>query len=112
MSSSSASMDKIDFFTHRKTADQCTLSTKHVKKNASSIIMLIPGSLFDIVRNLCFQLNSEEDQLTEEISTMAIKNLTLAIKLMHTHPSLCYKDNENSELADHEYQHHDEDDEM
>lgn len=82
------------------------------KKNASSIIMRIKGSLFDIVRNLCFQLNSEEDQLTEDISTMAIRNLSWAIKIMNAHPSLCYKENGNPELADDDNQEHEEEDEI
>jgi U3 small nucleolar RNA-associated protein 20 len=69
-------------------------------KNASSIIMRIPGSLFDIIRNLCFQLNSEEEQHTEEISTLAIKNLSWAIKIMDAHPSLCYKEKDSPELAE------------
>ena len=82
------------------------------KKNASSIILRIPGSLFDIVRNLCFQLNSEEDQTTEEIATMAIKNLTWAINIMNAHPSLCYKGGGIQELADDDIEEYVEQDEM
>lgn len=74
--------------------------TSLTTSNASSIILRIPGSLFDIVRNLCFQLNSEEDQITEETSTMAIRNLTWAIKVIERHPHLCVKENENQDDFD------------
>ncbi len=72
-----------------------------LKQNcASSIIMKIPGSLFEIVRNSCFQLNSEEDQLTEEMATMAIRNLTWAVKIVDLHPHLGA--NESNNLTDSE----------
>jgi len=66
---------------------------------SSSIILKIPGSLFEITRNLCFQLNSEEEHQSNDISTMAIKNLSWIIKVMDTYPMLCFKDGEISELA-------------
>lgn len=64
-----------------------------------SILMNMKGSLFEIVRNICFQINSDEDQLTEEITKMAIKNLTWAISVMDSQPQLCYADNSENKLA-------------
>ena len=59
---------------------------------ASSIILNIPGSLFDIARNTCFQLNSEEEHQTEAQSTMATKNLAWLINIMDKYPKLCFHD--------------------
>ena len=51
-----------------------------------------PGALFDIVRNVCFQMNVEEDEQHEEISTMAVKTLTKALPVMNHRPELCFAD--------------------
>ena len=79
-----------------------TFDVKRFKKiddnSSSSIILKNPGSLFEITRNLCFELNSEEEHQSEEITNMAIKNLSWVIKVMHLYPNLCYKDEEVSEL--------------
>ena len=65
----------------------------------SSIILKIPGSLFEITRNLCFELNSEEEQQSDDVTNMAIKNLSWIINVMHEYPALCFKDEKGSELV-------------
>lgn len=62
-----------------------------VSDNAASVLLKIPGSLFEITRNLCFEINSEEEHQSDGITTMAIKNLSWIIKIMDKHPSLCFK---------------------
>lgn len=64
----------------------------------SSIILKIPGSLFEITRNLCFQLNSEEEHQSDDVTNMAIKNLSWVIKVIHKYPALCFKEGGKSEL--------------
>lgn len=59
---------------------------------ASSIILKIPGSLFNIARNICFQLNSEEHLQTEALSTMSTKNLVWLINIMDKYPKICFED--------------------
>jgi U3 small nucleolar RNA-associated protein 20 len=85
-------------FTHLST---CELKQfQNVDDNSpSSIILKNPGSLFEITRNLCFELNSEEEHQSDDITTMAIKNLSWVIRVMHEYPALCFKDGERSELA-------------
>ena len=49
-----------------------------------------PGMLFEVVRNLCFQLGVNEEEQTEELSELAIKTLTMALPTMNDHPELCF----------------------
>jgi len=58
------------------------------------IIYSIPGSLYIIAKGLCQQLDVANDQLTETISTLAIKSLTWIIQAMHYEPKLCFKENQ------------------
>lgn len=50
-----------------------------------------PGLLFEIVRNLCSQLNVEEEEQSEELSEIAIKSLTLTLPLLKERPDLCFE---------------------
>ena len=50
-----------------------------------------PGTLYDIARNLCFQLNTDDDKQMKDISTYAIKNLTWVLIAMDRNPSICFK---------------------
>ncbi len=72
--------------------------SKATEGTASSIIFKSKGSLFEIARNLCFQLNSEDDQQSEDVTTMAIKNLSWIVKVMYAHPTLCYRDEEDENI--------------
>lgn len=58
---------------------------------ASCIITNAPGSLFEMMRNLCFQLNTDDLQQYESVSTMAIKNLCWIAKIASTYPNLCFQ---------------------
>ncbi len=49
-----------------------------------------PGLLFEIVRNLCFQMNIEEEEQSEELSEITIKTLTLIFPLLKERPDLCF----------------------
>mmetsp|Transcript_24519 Transcript_24519/g.56037 ORF Transcript_24519/g.56037 Transcript_24519/m.56037 type:complete len:566 (-) Transcript_24519:1000-2697(-) len=50
------------------------------------------GSLFEIVRNICYQINVDDDQFNEEIATAATKTLTWCIQAMQHYPNLCFSD--------------------
>lgn len=65
-----------------------------VKKNKTTFLVQIPGSLHEIARNLCFQMNSEESQQSEEITALCIKSLCWILPVMKEHPILCYSDDE------------------
>lgn len=64
---------------------------ERVQSNAASVLLRIPGSVFEIARNLCFQLNSDDQRQSDDIIEMAVKNLSWVIKIMDKHPKLCYK---------------------
>eukprot|EP00980_Cylindrotheca_fusiformis_P008870 scaffold1894_cov180-Cylindrotheca_fusiformis.AAC.3 len=49
-----------------------------------------PGMMFEIIRNLCFQLNAKEEDFSTDLSAFSIKTLTLLLPLMNDHPHLCY----------------------
>lgn len=57
-----------------------------------SFLVTVPGSLYEIVRNLCYQLNADEEEQVNAISLNAAKMLTWALKTMNDHPELCFKD--------------------
>ena len=50
------------------------------------------GSLYEIARNLCHQLNSSEEDQDENLSINAIKILSWVVRAMNSHPELCYKE--------------------
>ncbi|KAL3917748.1 MAG: hypothetical protein SGILL_004566, partial [Bacillariaceae sp.] len=58
------------------------------------------GLLFDIVRNLCFQMNASEEKQNEDLTDMATKSLTLLLPLMNEHPDLCYSVDVDGEQED------------
>lgn len=66
---------------------------------ACTILLKLKGSLFDIVRNICFQINSNDEHKSDELLTLAIKNLTWAIQMMACRPNVCYKDEKVQELV-------------
>jgi U3 small nucleolar RNA-associated protein 20 len=67
---------------------------KSSNKSAASSLAKEAGLLFEIVRNLCFEINSEEEHQSEKITTMAIKNLLWIVNLMESHPQLFLNDRE------------------
>eukprot|EP00814_Leptocylindrus_danicus_P021934 CAMPEP_0116048344 /NCGR_PEP_ID=MMETSP0321-20121206/29498_1 /TAXON_ID=163516 /ORGANISM="Leptocylindrus danicus var. danicus, Strain B650" /LENGTH=329 /DNA_ID=CAMNT_0003530531 /DNA_START=470 /DNA_END=1459 /DNA_ORIENTATION=+ len=50
------------------------------------------GSLYNIARNLCFQMNATEEEQNSNLSTLAIKTLSWVVQAMHSFPKLCFKD--------------------
>jgi U3 small nucleolar RNA-associated protein 20 len=60
------------------------------KSTPTTVLVDKPGSLFKIARNLCFQLNVEEGEQTDEHSQLAIKSLTWILPVMREHPHLCF----------------------
>ena len=53
-----------------------------------------PGSLYEIARNLCHQLNSSENEQNENLTNISIKTLTWVVQAMHSYPQLCFKQDE------------------
>jgi len=95
-------------FSHLSSCEPNQFS-KMIDESASSIILKIPASLFEIARNLCFQLNSEEEHQAQDVTTMAIKNLSWMIQIMHLYPRLCYTDGDSTQLEANESDGEDED---
>ena len=60
------------------------------------------GILFKIVRNLCFQLGSDEKEQNEELSELDIKILTSIVPIICEQQHLCFsqEDNEKGETSD------------
>lgn len=58
------------------------------------------GSLYEIARNICFQLNSEEDHQSDEVTALCIASLSWLLPAMDSHPSLCYATNEQNDGND------------
>jgi U3 small nucleolar RNA-associated protein 20 len=54
------------------------------------------GSLYEVARNLCFQLNAEEDHQSEDLTSLSIKSLCWILPAMKAYPNLCYVDSELS----------------
>uniref|UniRef100_A0A7S2WCB5 U3 small nucleolar RNA-associated protein 20 C-terminal domain-containing protein n=1 Tax=Eucampia antarctica TaxID=49252 RepID=A0A7S2WCB5_9STRA len=65
-----------------------------------SFITLVPGSLFQIARNLCYQLNTDEKQQNESINVLAIKSLTWVLKAMDKFPNLCFEEGADDTFVD------------
>jgi U3 small nucleolar RNA-associated protein 20 len=57
--------------------------------NASNVIVRASGSLFEIMRNMCYQLNTDDQQQSQEVSSMAIKNLSWVARVANRYPHLC-----------------------
>ena len=53
------------------------------------------GSLYDIARNLCHQLNSSEEEQNENLTNISIKSLTWVFQAMHHYPDLCFNEGES-----------------
>uniref|UniRef100_A0A7S4ACT1 Uncharacterized protein n=1 Tax=Pseudo-nitzschia australis TaxID=44445 RepID=A0A7S4ACT1_9STRA len=61
--------------------------------NSDSAVKLFSqknGMLFEIVRNILFQLNASEGEQSQVLSELGIKTLTLALPLMMKYPEFCY----------------------
>jgi hypothetical protein len=67
---------------------------------ALSICEKNDGLLFDIVRNLCFQLNAPESDQSEALCDLATKTLSQVLLLMKERPELCYKEDEDEKDPD------------
>jgi U3 small nucleolar RNA-associated protein 20 len=66
-----------------------------VASGLHKILHASPGMLFEIVRNLCFQMNAGEEEFSQELSEFCIKTLTLVLPIMNESPHLCFaKDQE------------------
>lgn len=59
-----------------------------------------PGMLFEIGRNLCFQMNSPEHEIKDEVSELCIKTLSMALPIMKKKPDLCFAKDEEREGRD------------
>lgn len=71
---------------------------KQLAQNGSdSFIAQVPGSLYDIARNSCRQLDVEDRLHVDATCTIAIKNITSAFKIMKLRPDLCYEPEETNE---------------
>ena len=51
-----------------------------------------PGMLFQIIRNLCIQLNRDEEEQNHDLAVVAIKSLSWALPVMKLHPQLCFSE--------------------
>jgi len=60
------------------------------KDDSETFLVLRPGSLYEIARNLCYQLNAEEHHQNEQVTTLCIKSLCWLLPAMKQNPSLCY----------------------
>lgn len=59
-----------------------------------------PGMLFEIGRNLCFQMNASENEIKDEVSDLCIKTLSLALPIMKEKPELCFTNEEERDGRD------------
>ena len=77
---------------------------KELEQNGSeSFITKVPGSLYDIARNSCRQLDVEDRLHVDATCTISIKTIVSVFKIMKLRPDLCYEieeddDNENTEI--------------
>mmetsp|Transcript_26337 Transcript_26337/g.37753 ORF Transcript_26337/g.37753 Transcript_26337/m.37753 type:complete len:962 (-) Transcript_26337:142-3027(-) len=62
----------------------------------SSFTVREKGSLFQIAKNICVQLNCSDDQYNESIAVLGIKILTWISQRMRDSPHLCYKETDIS----------------
>lgn len=54
-------------------------------------IIKLSGALFEIARNICFQISTKDENLSDDVIRLAVKNLTWVIVAMHFSPRLCFK---------------------
>ena len=67
------------------------------KDGSKTFLVERPGSLYEVARNLCYQLNVEEHYQNDEVTTLCIKALCWILPAMDQNPSLCYaKDNSDT----------------
>jgi U3 small nucleolar RNA-associated protein 20 len=67
-------------------------ATSFADDGSDTFLVDIPGSLYEIGRNLCYQLNMEEDQQSDELTTLSIKSLCWILPAMNRYPELCVAD--------------------
>lgn len=72
----------------------CQLDLQKLLNTGSkkSFVTSVPGSLFQIARNLCYQLNVDEKGQDESVSMIAIKSLSWVIRAMDKYPNLCFEE--------------------
>jgi len=75
-------------------------SEKLAVAGVDSFVVKIPGSLYDIARNLCRQMDLDDDHFVEATSVLAIKTVTWLFRTMKRHPGLCFGD--DTQLSDDE----------
>lgn len=72
------------------------------EQHKMSFITRIPGALFEAARNFCFQISTKDENLSDEVLRLAVKNLTWVIVAMHYSPQLCFKDdNKDGAFVEH-----------
>ena len=71
---------------HLETLDALSFTTD----GSMSFLVRRPGSLYEVARNLCYQLNTEEHFQNDEVTTLCIKNLCWILPVMERNPALCY----------------------
>ena len=57
----------------------------------STFLAECPGQLYQVARNLCFQLGADEDNQMDDIVPFIVKSLTWTLQAMHTYPELCFE---------------------
>jgi U3 small nucleolar RNA-associated protein 20 len=65
-----------------------------LNESSKTFLLDVPGSLFQVARNLCYQINSDEDQQDDDLTAVATKSLTWALKAANKYPHLCFADDE------------------
>eukprot|EP00536_Pseudo-nitzschia_multiseries_P000508 jgi/Psemu1/321642/estExt_fgenesh1_pg.C_60057 len=80
-----------------KLSSSRVLSSFFATNSAVKFLSQKNGLLFEIVRNILFQLNASEGEQSQDLSELGIKTLTLALPLMIKHPELCYNDEKSTD---------------
>jgi len=68
-----------------------------ISNSATLFLSQRDGMLFEIVRNLLFQLNVPEEDYNQDLSELIIKTLTFALPLISEHPQFCYTNSEDDD---------------
>ena len=66
-----------------------------IRVDIKSLFTQERGILFQVIRNICFQLNLEEDEQNADLSEFAIKSLASLLPLIHSEPHLCFTTDES-----------------
>lgn len=62
-------------------------------KRSSCFVTVIPGSLYEIARNICYLFNASNDIiLKQEFVALTAKALSWVLEAMYYHSNLCFKD--------------------